>query len=138
MYDVEWLKLAKPVTIDMKDASILAVLDSCFSGQPFTYAVTGTIITIIEKTHFDTPSAPPKTFSGRVTSTDGTPLEGANIIVKGTLIRAQTDVTGTFQLINIQRSAVLEVSYVGYGTQLVKANRNPLLVKLEINPRSLD
>lgn len=138
LYDIEWLKYAKPVTIEMKDASILAVLDSCFSGQPFTYAVTGSIITIISKNLFQKPISPPKTFQGRVTTMDGVPLEGAYVTVKGTQIRTTTDITGGFQLMDIDRNAVLEVSHITYITQLIRANRNPILIKLEINPRSLD
>jgi TonB-linked SusC/RagA family outer membrane protein len=138
LYDYELLKYSKPVTIQVKDVSILTALDSCFSNQPFTYAITGSIITFISRTFIDKIPSAPKQFQGRVTNMEGFPLEGAYVTVKGTPIVTTTDLTGGFQFLDIEKNAVLEISHVTYATQLVKANRNPILIKLEINPRSLD
>src|SRR5882724_5560882 len=44
--DASWPKLAKNVTISVKNASIKEVLDICFKGQPLRYALVGNGIAI--------------------------------------------------------------------------------------------
>ncbi len=55
-----------------------------------------------------------KVVSGTVTDTDGIPLPGVNIVVKGTTQGTQTDFDGNYS-INVEQGQVLEFSYVGYA-----------------------
>lgn len=142
LYDVEWLKLAKPVTIEMKDASVDAVLDSCFSNQPFTYARSGSIITIISRSLLQKPMAPPKNImdvTGKVINMNGSPLEGATVTVKGTTTGTTTNAAGDFILKEVSKQEMLEITYVGYLPQEVKVNKiNNAAIRMEVNPLSLD
>ncbi len=68
---------------------------------------------------------------GSVKDSDGKPLPGATILVKGTTISAQTDVDGNFS-INAPANAILVISYIGYKTTEVEVNgRTELLVSIE-------
>lgn len=58
--------------------------------------------------------------SGRVVDSDGEPLIGVNIMVKGSNKGTTTDFDGFFSLEDIDESAVLVFSYVGYRTQEVE------------------
>lgn len=58
---------------------------------------------------------------GKVIDTNGETVIGANIVVKGTTNGTTTDADGNFYL-NAPAGAILEVSYIGYATQEVKAD----------------
>ncbi len=57
---------------------------------------------------------------GKVSDASG-PLPGANVLVKGTNISAQTDFDGGFILKNVSSDAVLVFSYIGLKSQEVSA-----------------
>lgn len=58
--------------------------------------------------------------TGKVSDASG-PLPGANVLVKGTSISAQTDFDGKFILRNVNSDAVLVFSYIGLKSQEVNA-----------------
>jgi len=66
-----------------------------------------------------------KSVRGVILSEDGTPLEGAVVIVKGTTLGTTTDKQGRFALENVADDAVLIVSFVGFETAAVKASAGP-------------
>jgi len=57
--------------------------------------------------------------SGTVSDVNG-PMPGASIVVKGTSNGTTTDFDGNYMMENVATDAVLEISYVGYGTRDVK------------------
>lgn len=80
-----------------------------------------------------------KTVSGTVVSkTDGFPLPGANIVVKGTTNGVQTDFDGNYS-ISTKVGETISFSYIGYKTTDVKiGNSNTINVSLEEDAQSLD
>ena len=61
--------------------------------------------------------------SGIITEADtGAPLPGATVLVKGTNNGTTTDFDGAFQLSNVDKSATLVVSYIGFKTQEIAVN----------------
>ncbi|MDR1722435.1 MAG: TonB-dependent receptor [Tannerella sp.] len=67
---------------------------------------------------------------------DGEPLIGAAVKVKGTSQGTITNADGAFSL-TVAQDAVLEISYVGYLTQEIKAGRN-LSVLLKTDTQNLE
>lgn len=61
----------------------------------------------------------PASVRGRVITQTGEGLPGVTIQIRGTNRGASTDVDGNFQLVNVDPGAVLQISFVGYGTQEV-------------------
>ena len=59
-----------------------------------------------------------KTVTGSVLDPSGLPLPGATVIEQGTSNGTTTDFDGNFS-IQVAEGASLEVSFVGYGTQVV-------------------
>lgn len=58
------------------------------------------------------------TVSGKVTDqANGNPLAGASVKVKGTNQAVAVNASGEFSIVVPSKDAVLEVSYIGYGTQ---------------------
>ena len=57
------------------------------------------------------------TLSGTVRNTEGDPLEGAAVLLKGTTIGVFTDQQGNFELEASDEAEALVITYVGYKTQ---------------------
>lgn len=72
-----------------------------------------------------------KTINGKVTSkTDGLPIPGVSVIIKGTSKSSVTDFDGKYSIATSE-SDVLSFSYVGFATQSVKtANKSTINVVL--------
>ncbi|RKN77852.1 SusC/RagA family TonB-linked outer membrane protein [Ulvibacterium marinum] len=62
-----------------------------------------------------------QTVTGTVTDSSG-PLPGASVVVQGTTNGTQTDFDGNYSLDNVDGSAILSISYIGYATQEIAVN----------------
>ncbi len=60
-----------------------------------------------------------RTISGNITDTEGLALIGANVVAQGTTIGTITDIDGNFKLDVPQGTNKIEVSYIGYDTQVI-------------------
>ncbi|MEX6686494.1 TonB-dependent receptor [Danxiaibacter flavus] len=80
-----------------------------------------------------------KTVSGTVSGTDGKPLEGVSILVRGTTRGIASDVNGHFSLAVPSDNVTLIVSMSGYKTINVDAKAGePVSITLAENPKDLD
>lgn len=76
--------------------------------------------------------------SGLVRDANGTPIIGANIVVKGTTRGTITDVDGRF-FIEAASDDVLQVSYIGYLSQDVTVgNKKDLIISIYEDTQNLD
>ncbi|WP_372745652.1 SusC/RagA family TonB-linked outer membrane protein [Lutibacter sp.] len=76
---------------------------------------------------------------GNVADSNGMPLPGVTIVVKGTKNGATTDFDGNFVIANVQKGNSLVFSYVGYATkEVVVSSANSLTVVLAEDMQSLD
>jgi TonB-linked SusC/RagA family outer membrane protein len=130
IYTRELLANVGRITIDMKNASLQVVLDSCLAGQPLTYAIEDNFIII--KPRFRTLPSPKLIdtakpgenvnkikLQGRVTETTGEPLAGASVTLHqaghAAAVSGTTDGTGGFRIMNVANgSYILEISFIGY------------------------
>ncbi|NDV58149.1 TonB-dependent receptor [Bacteroides sp. 519] len=79
-----------------------------------------------------------RTVKGIILDTSGEPIIGANVREKNTQNGTITDIDGEFTL-NIEQDATLEVSFIGYTTQIVKVNSsNQVKVTLSEDSNVLD
>src|SRR5882757_4894063 len=80
-----------------------------------------------------------KTVTGTVTDDKGAALTGATIKIKGSQSGVATDAAGKFVLTVPVTAAVLEISFVGYETQLVSlGSRHEIHIGLAPTRSSLD
>lgn len=76
--------------------------------------------------------------SGVVTDEAGEPLIGVSVVVKGNAhIGGITDYAGHFAF-DAPEGSFLEVSYIGYKTQTVKAGKEPLRILLQEDTQKLE
>jgi len=76
---------------------------------------------------------------GSVVDDSGLPVIGASVVVQGTTNGASTDVDGNFSLTNVAANGTLQISYLGYKTQIIPvSNQTQLFVKLIEDSQLLD
>ncbi len=68
----------------------------------------------------------------------GDPLPGVSIIIKGTVVGAETDFDGLYSLSKVDKGATLVFNYLGYAIKEVVVNSKTLNVSLEESAESLD
>ena len=78
------------------------------------------------------------TCSGVVKDASGESVIGASVLVKGTTIGTITDFDGNFELPNVEKGAVIQVSFVGYLTKEVIWKGTPISVVLEDDTKTLE
>ena len=71
------------------------------------------------------------TVTGIVVDASGAPVVGANVLVAGTTNGVVTDLDGNFSLSDVKKGALLQVSFIGYQSLEVKADRKMRIVLKE-------
>lgn len=93
--------------------SIDEVLATMFDGTGISYKVNGNDI-ILSKQSVQQ-SSKKRTLSGVVVdNNDGTPIIGANVVIKGTSTGGITDIDGNFNIAIPIEGCTVEITYVGY------------------------
>ena len=75
---------------------------------------------------------------GRVLDELGEGLIGAGVVIQGTTTGTVTDMDGNFVLPSVPRGASLEISCIGYSTQVVQVTGQNITVTMEPDSRALD
>jgi TonB-linked SusC/RagA family outer membrane protein len=124
-YDAKELKNSRPVSILVKNASLLEILDLCFKDQPLTYTIVNRTV-VVKKREEEKQSSPLPSveITGTVTNQKGEPLAGVTVYIKGTKKGSTTDEQGNFKItIPGDENSILEFSFVGYQTQSLPVNK---------------
>ncbi|TRX43873.1 TonB-dependent receptor [Bacteroides sp. HF-5092] len=79
-----------------------------------------------------------QTVKGIVKDVTGEPIIGASVLVKGTNNGTITNLDGAFSLSNVEEGVEIEITYVGYLPQIVKATIAPLNIILREDTKTLD
>ena len=134
LYEKGVLQTDKIVSISVKKEKIVAVLDrllkaSNVSVKYFDKQIIirkNTIVSIIDKIF-----NPQQGISGKITDSNGFPLSGAVILIKGTTTGVSADFDGGF-FINAQPGDTLEISFLGYVTkEVIVTDSSELNIVLE-------
>lgn len=124
-YDNDLVKKGLRVTIDLTNKPLSAVLKAMFRQQPFDYEITGNSVVVIPKVNRKSLSLATDTIITATVYADSafTPLAGAYIVVNETGLATITAPDGRFTVKVPAEDATLSISYVGYGTQLIKISK---------------
>jgi TonB-dependent SusC/RagA subfamily outer membrane receptor len=142
-FDVDLLKVSKPVTVELKNASLEQALSEIFKNQPLTWVIEDRTITVIKKIPaqksepvLPVPVEQPALVDlhGIVTTNEGYPLEGVSVIVVGDNKGAATNNKGEYSLKQIDENAKLKFSITGYEAQVIPVKgRLTINISLKIN-----
>lgn len=140
-YNASRIKKINNISINVKEASLASVLDKCFTGLPLTYTIEASTIVIRDRNElkYSTFNRQFADVRGRVVDEAGQGLPGATIKVKGSSTAVVSGDNGEFVLKNVQDGAILQVSFVSYQTQEIKANlKAEMLIQLIAEAGSLN
>ncbi len=139
-YNEDYVNISRRVSIDARNRNVEYILDEIFKGTDNTYKIYDRQIVILapenknvpEKKEEKSTQQETKDISGIVKSTEGSPVPGVTIIVKGTTNGAVTDTDGRYVIKNVPDGATLIYSFVGMKKQEVPvAGRSAIDVVLE-------
>jgi TonB-linked SusC/RagA family outer membrane protein len=124
-YNKKALKLAKSVTINVKDATLEEVLKICFKDQALDYQITDKTVMIkgkeIKFNFFNPFQFTAEKISGTVVDEQGMAIPGASVTEKGTNNVIQTNGNGEFTINVKDNTASLVISFIGYQSKEVLA-----------------
>lgn len=111
------------VSISATNEELSEVLKRLFAGTNVAFEIGEEKIYLKDVKSSSKESKPvrTKTVSGVIVDTNGEPVIGASVLVKGTNNGTITDLDGKFTVNDVPENSTLDISYVGYKTQTLKA-----------------
>lgn len=131
-----YLKNARPVSIEAYNVPLAKVLDEVFSKQPFNYIVSDRIITINPEPK-DEEEVVQQSISGRVLGDGGKGLAGVTIVEVGTTNTTNSGEGGHFSIRMTNPNGALRFSSIGY-ISVDKPAANNMTVRLAIEDKNID
>jgi TonB-linked SusC/RagA family outer membrane protein len=125
LYNDKTLMDAKKINLQVTNVSLEEVLDKCFEDQPLTYTIVDKTIVVKKKEVEITGHekilnelTPPIDVRGRIFNTDGDPVAGASVSVKGSkpVVGTTTTSSGEFTLTSVPENATLVFSGINIET----------------------
>lgn len=136
LVDVDRKVSIKATSVDVQD-----VLRELFEGENIDFEIKNKRLYLIEKQiekGGKPTSSVPKKVIGIVVDTEGEPIIGASVMIKGTSIGTVTDLDGWFSL-DAAPDAVLTISFVGYTPQEINVSgKNDLQIILQEDQKLLE
>ena len=138
VYNVNEVNLKRNVKVNAQNKSVAEVLNKVFEGTDIYYAMEGKNIMLMSKAKDGKVAQQANKVTGIVKDTNGEPIIGANVTVKGQSIGTITDIDGRFVL-DAPKDAVLQITYIGYVSQEVKVSgKREINVVLKEDTETLD
>lgn len=125
----------KIVSVDTRNESVETVLNRVLPPLNLSYHINGKQIIIVENKTIpvveEVEQDPTIVASGVITDSAGEPLPGVSVVEKGKPTNGiMTDVDGNFSF-RVNPGATLEISYIGFEKQEVKAAANLKIIMVE-------
>lgn len=121
MYNKNMINVDRKIDIKVEEKGVNEVLDKIFENTDISYSIKDRQILLINSRMAgkgaETVSQQQKKVTGKVTDSNGVPLPGASVVVKGTTNGVITDNNGIYSLTSIPENATLQFSFVGMKTQ---------------------
>ncbi len=135
LYNDDVIKATEKVNIDASNIVVTEVLDKIFKGTDLNYRVLNNNLVVITKLNQVINDI---SVFGKVTSSNGDPIPGATIRVKGSAAGTSTNSKGEYS-ISVPDGSVLIFSSVGYeDLEITIAGLSKIDVTLKILAKSLD
>lgn len=140
---LETFKVNK-VSVRVENENIESILAKVFEDTGIQYKIEGQVVVLYSEATRKAPASVKavkqnqKNITGQVTDSQGDPIIGANILVKGTSIGVITDFDGNFRL-EVPANATLSISYIGYITQEIQLrDQTYIRIQLKEDAKTLD
>lgn len=137
-YNDKEVDVNRKMSINVSNASIEQVLDLILKKNKYTYRVINHQILIeLDKDTNNKIAQQSRLISGKVLDSQGEPIAGANVMVKGTSNGTITDLDGNFT-IEASDNATLQISFIGFITQELSAKNTNITISLHEDTQKLE
>ncbi|RZK77734.1 MAG: carboxypeptidase-like regulatory domain-containing protein [Pedobacter sp.] len=141
LYNEELLKGAKPINLNLKNASIAQALDSTLVNLPVTYTIHDMVVMIIAKEEF-VQVRNVYSITGQIKDDKGLPLPGASVFLSGYKVGTVADADGKFVIPNLTPGnydvLVQMLGYLPLSQNVLIANKSKeLTINLQENIKLL-
>lgn len=130
----------RKVSVKVKNEPVSAVLKNILKNSEIDFDMEGTHIVLTKvtgKTDAEIQQQARK-IDGTILDSNGEPVIGANVVVKGTTNGTVTDINGEFS-IEAEAGSILNISYIGYLTKEIPVgNETNIRVVLVEDSKALD
>lgn len=127
-----------PITVEADDQGIEIIMGQVVKQIAVSYTIKGETQVVLAESGLQNTTSTPKSVKGTVTDTNGDPVIGANVVIKGTSKGTITDIEGKFTL-DVPENAVLLVSYIGYEPLEIKVgNKTVYYIRLQEDTQNLE
>ena len=139
IYNNQEVNLNQEVSLNVNKQTVKNVLAEIFNNTNVTYAIEGRNIMLMKKSMSNSGMQQKnRKITGTITDPMGSPIIGANIIVKGSTQGTITDLDGKYS-IEVEGNSILQISYIGYNTlEIPVTNQTILNIKLQEDTQKLD
>lgn len=133
------MNVNRNVEVSVKNASLKQALTKLFQGTNVSFRISDKtiILSVKETAPIKTQQNKKQLVSGVIKDANGETVIGASVKEKGTKNGTITDLDGKFSM-EVAPNAMLEISYIGYTTQTVRANGHKMNVTLQENSTLMD
>ncbi|MGE7777014.1 SusC/RagA family TonB-linked outer membrane protein [Chitinophaga sp. NPDC101104] len=135
LYHENLLSDMRRVDVSVENAEVLSVMERMLQYSPLAFELVNDRLIVLKKKPTAEAAAP---VTGRVTGTDGLPIPGVAIRVKGSTTGAISDAQGMYA-INAPEGSVLIFSFIGYNTKEVTVGGQSVInVSLDVAQAQLE
>ena len=117
-YKTDQIPSDKKVSVDYENTQVETILERVLSGTNLSFYVLDQDIVISPKKELNEQlSQQVLSVTGKVVDSQGEPLPGVTVVIKGTTQGTITDVDGNYSISNVPNDATLVYSFVGMKSQ---------------------
>lgn len=120
IYEAHNVDVDRKVTVSAEDETVQQILDNLFRNTDISYKIDDRRIALTRMAFRSDVVQQQKNVSGKVSDSNGQPLPGVTVAVKGTTQGTITDVDGSYNLVNVSSDAILVFSFVGMRAQEIE------------------
>ncbi|WP_163717532.1 TonB-dependent receptor [Mangrovibacterium lignilyticum] len=138
MYNDSKVDVQRKVNINLENKSVEEVLNTLFEGTSTDYVIKNRQIVLYPENQDAKETPKPmkttqgiKSVTGRVIDTEGLPLPGVTVVVKGTTNGTITDPNGNYSLNDLPANATLIFSFLGMKMQEVPVSKGTINLTMQ-------
>ncbi|MGE6220361.1 SusC/RagA family TonB-linked outer membrane protein [Nubsella zeaxanthinifaciens] len=128
MLDKTNFKTDRKISADFDNATVQTVMDQVLKGTDFTFVIEdrNIIVEPKDKSFFERimDAFTAIGITGKVVDSEGKPLSGASVTVKGTNLSTTTGADGSFTLRKVDEKATIIISFIGFENKEIKARED--------------
>ena len=121
LYNNKLIDVNRRVTLRCRDSKVESVLNQIFDGTDVDFVVKDRMIVLTNQLNQEIK------VTGKVTDSNGAPLPGVTIVVKGTTNGTVSNADGGYSLGNVPSDGILQFSFVGMASQEIAVNSQSVI-----------